>query len=265
MKKPWHPSFFPVFSFLLVLTFCVPSSHAAGTGLNCVPLTGRAPIIDGTISAGEWPGPPQLTIPSPIQTNIYCRNDAQNLYVLVNALGDTTDDFIDGANGPCSAAYLNRCDECLLVFADPGQPTAYMAEVWGTSENIVGTNDHFPANAEVAIGFSDHRFYEWKIPLSSINAVPGQTFDFSSPRLCKFPGFEENCLAPASIPFDGATRFDNEWPAGVILNDRTTWGTITLGQRTIGVPALNEWGIIVSMVLAGLVAVIFLRKRKSTH
>lgn len=262
MKNILHSSFFSVFSFLLALIFCVPSSYAADTGLNCVPLTGKAPVIDGTMAIGEWAGAPQLTIPSPIQTNIYCKNDTQNLYILVNALGDNTDD-----NGviPCTAGNITRCDECLLVFGDPGQPSVYMAEVWGKAGNIIGTNAHFPENAEVAIGFNDHRFYEWKIPLSSINAVPGQTFDFSSPKLCKFPGFEENCLAPASIPFDGATRFDNEWPAGVLLNDRTTWGTITLGQRTIGVPALNEWGVIVFMALAALAAVFFLRKRKNTH
>jgi hypothetical protein len=261
MKNLWRVSFFSVFSFLLVLTFCVPSSHAAGPGLNCVPVTGAPPDINGTMSPGEWPGTPQLTISTPIQTDIYCRTDAQNLYILVNALGDTTDDYIDS---PCTGSSFFRCDECLLVFGDADQTTVYLAEVWGKAGNIIGTNEHFPTNGEVAIGYNGHRFYEWKIPLSSINAVPGQTIDFSSPRICKV-SIGETCLSSASMPYDGSTTLDNEWPAGVDVDDRSTWGTITAAQRTIGVPALNAWGVIIFMVLAGFAAVFFLRKRKSTH
>jgi len=263
MKNQRFSSFFAVFAFLLTLTFFTQFSYAAGPGLNCVPLTGNAPVIDGTLSAGEWSGAPQLTILTPVQTNVYCRNDEQNLYILVNAIGDTTD---DNTVIPCAAAPNNsRCDECLLVFGDPDQITAHIAEVWGKAGNIIGTNAHLPAGTEVAIGMNSNRFYEWKIPLSSINAVPGQTIDFSSPLACKFAGSGEYCIPQASMPFDGATTNDNVWPVGVDVNDRTTWGSITLGQSILGVPALSEWGIIVFMILAGAGAVIFLRKRKSTH
>jgi len=261
MKKI-YVSFSFVFSLLLVLTVCAPSSHAAGPGLNCVPLTGQAPVIDGTLSPGEWPGTPQLTIPSPIQTNVYCRNDAQNLYILVNALGDTTN---DNTVNPCTNANPYRCDECLLVFGDADQTTVYLAEVWGKTGEIIGTNVSFPANAEVAIGFNANRFYEWKIPFSSINATPGQTIDFSSPKACKYAGSGEYCVIQASMPFDGATLNDNEWPVGVDVNNRTTWGSITLAQRVIGVPALNMWGMIIFMVLAGLGVVYYMRRKRRTN
>jgi hypothetical protein len=258
MKHVYRSTFFAMFALFLALAFCIPSSYA---GLNCVPLAGNAPVIDGTMSAGEWSGVPQLTILTPIQTNVYCRNDAQNIYILVNALGDTTD---DNESSPCTGASVFSCDECLLVFGDPDQTTNYLAEVWGKAGNIIGTNDHLPANTDVAIGFSDHRFYEWKIPLSSINAVPGQTIDFSSPKVCKV-SLGEDCLVEASMPYDGSTNRDNVWPADVDFDDRTTWDTISMAQSVFGVPALSQWGIIISMVLAGLVAVFFLRKRKSTH
>jgi hypothetical protein len=259
MKHCYRSAFSVLFALLPALAFGIPSSYA---GLNCVPTT-QAPVIDGTMSPGEWTGTPQLTITSPILTNVYCKNDTQNLYVLVNAMGDTTD---DNTVMPCAAAPNNsRCDECLLVFGDPDQTTAYVAEVWGKAGNIIGTNAHLPVGTEVAIGMNSNRFYEWKIPLSSINAVPGQTIDFASPLACKFAGSGEFCIPQASMPFDGATTNDNVWPAGVNVNDRTTWDTITLAQRIIGIPALNEWGVIVFMILAGLGAVIFLRKRRITH
>ena len=157
------------------------------------------------MSVGEWPGVPQLTILTPIQTNVYCRNDAQNLYILVNALGDTTD---DNTLSPCIGANVFSCDECLLVFGDPDQTTNYLAEVWGKAGNIIGTNDRLPANTDVAIGYSDHRFYEWKIPLNSINAAPGQAIDFSSPEICKV-SLGGDCLVGANIPCDGSTGNDN--------------------------------------------------------
>jgi hypothetical protein len=64
------------------------------------------------------------------------------------------------------------------------------------------------------------------------------------------------------MPFDGATLNDNEWPVGVDVNNRTTWGSITLSQRAIGVPALNVWGMIIFMALAGLGAVYYLRRQR---
>jgi hypothetical protein len=258
MKHCYRSAFSVLFALLLALAFCIPSSFA---GLNCVPLSGKAPVIDGILSAGEWTGVPQLTIATPIQTDIYCRNDTQNLYILVNALGDTTNDRTES---PCTAITPFSCDECLLVFGDPNQTTNYLAEVWGTGGNVIGTNVDFPANGEVAIGYTDHKFYEWKIPLTYINATPGQTIDFSSPSICK-SSMGLTCHTLASMPYDGSTGRDNVWPAGVDLNNRTTWDTIILAESVFGVPALTEWGIIVSMVLAGLVAIFFLRKRKSTH
>lgn len=246
-------------SALLLSSFCVPSSYAKGPTLNCVPTGGTPPGIDGVYNLGQWPGTPQLVISTPIQTNVYCMFDSTNLYILVDALGDATDD-----NSVTSCTTLNKytCDECLLVFGDSNGTTNYVAEVWGKAGTIVGTNPGLPVGTLAQIGFSGHRFYEWSIPLVSINTAPGQTFDFSSPKICKGVGTGDFCYGTeASMPFDGETTNDNEWPEGVSVIDRDTWGQMQL-NGTIGVPTLSEWGMIIFMVIAALGSIYFLRKRQ---
>jgi hypothetical protein len=104
------------------------------------------------------------------------------LHILVDALGDTTNDNSGGNRGTCSSGNLQGCDECLLVFRNAADLTT-QAEVWGMTGDIIGS--HLPSNTEVLFGFSGHRFYEWKIPLTAINVTAGQLIYFSSPRLCK--------------------------------------------------------------------------------
>jgi len=260
MKKTWYVSSLAILVFA-GLFFSPVDSHAAGF---CRLLNGTPPTIDGTISSGEWPTAPQFILNTPtypIRTNVYCMNDSTDLYILVDALGDTTDDDIQT---PCSSPnHVDHCDECLLVFGDADQTSTYTAEVWGKSGigGIVGQNSHFPAGAEVAIGFSNHRFYEWKIPLSSINAVPGQNIDFSSPQLCKGVGTGDPCFYHASMPYDGSTGHDNGWPLGVDVANRSTWTQMRLNDP-LGIPTLSEWGMIIFTILAGLGAIFYLRRQK---
>jgi hypothetical protein len=253
-------------AFLMVLAFYIPSAHAlpqpSGT---CLPLRGAPPTINGVISSGEWPTTPAFVLNPPdypIQTNVYCMNDSVNLYILVDALADNTD---DNTQSPCSSVNVQHCDECLLIFGDANQTSRHVAEVWGTSTSEVGRNLHFPAGAEVAIGFNNHRFYEWKIPLGSINAVPGQIIDFSSPKLCKMVGYGEGCFYQASMPYDGSTGNDNDWPLGVIPGDRSTWAKLQANNGITSVPTLTEWGMIVFMILAGLGAVYYLRRQRRSE
>jgi hypothetical protein len=183
--------------------------------LSCVS-QGNPPLIDGVVSQGEWPNLPQLTLDSPIAAKYYCLNDPVNLYVLVDATGDETDS--SGA-----------CDECLLVWGAGAD--IFLAEIWGAtgSEN---KNSFLALNGEAKMGFgstpnsgTNHRFYEWKIPLASINASPGDVIDFSSPRL-----FKGACGSGASMPYDGSTGRDNVWPLGVDKNNRNTWGLLQLAR-----------------------------------
>jgi hypothetical protein len=184
--------------------------------LSCSAAQGNPPLIDGVVSQGEWPNPPQLTLDSPIAAKYYCLNDPFNLYVLVDATGDETDS-------------PSACDECLLVWGVGAD--IFLAEIWGAtgSEN---KNSFLALNGEARMGFgstpnsgTDHRFYEWKIPLASINASPGDVIDFSSPML-----FKGACGSGASMPYDGSTGRDNVWPLGVDKNERNTWGFLQLAR-----------------------------------
>jgi hypothetical protein len=263
MKQIFPLSRIIITALLLILVFSLSYSYATVPPVvTCLPVTGTPPVIDGVISPGEWPTSPQLTLlspPYPIATNFYCMNDVTNLYILVDAIGDTTD---DDTQSPCAANNLSHCDECLLVFGGANQSSRLTAEVWGKAGDILGTNPHFPANAQVAIGFNSHRFYEWKIPLSSISAAPGQTIDFSSPKLCKGVGTGDPCYYQASMPYDGSTGNDNGWPSGVDAYDKSTWGQIQLDPATQSIPTLNEWSMIIFMVIAALGSIYFLRRRQ---
>jgi len=256
MKQTWYVLVLAV-SMLAVLFFSPFSSYAL-FALNCSPVNGTPPGIDGVYNLGEWSANPQITINTPIQTKFYCMNDSTNLYILVDALGDTTD---DNDNQPthdaCSSSNIQACDECLLVFRDAADVTT-QAEVWGMTGNIIGS--HLPPDTEVSIGFSGHRFYEWKIPLNSINAVAGQLIYFSSPKLCK--GVSNGGSFCASMPYDGYNGSDNEWPVGVLYSDTSTWTPIVL-NGSLGIPTLTEWGMIIFIVLAGLGAVYYLRRQKT--
>lgn len=262
MRQMFSLSWLTMTVLFLVLVFSSSSSYAVvpvRPVITCLPVTGTPPVIDGTKSSGEWPSTPQLTLSSPtypIDTNFYCVNDLTNLYILVDALGDLTD---DSTSSPCTSSNEFYCDECLLVFG-VGTNT-YLAEVWGKAGNIIGSNPDPLAPLQAAIGLgSGNRFYEWKIPLSAINASPGQLIDFSSPKLLKGAGSGDFLFA--SMPFDGATTNDNEWPIGVDPDDKATWGLLQLDPATSSVPTLNEWGMIIFMVVAALGSIYFLRRRQ---
>ncbi|TAL60043.1 MAG: hypothetical protein EPN88_16435, partial [Bacteroidetes bacterium] len=119
----------------------------------------------------------------------------------------------------------------------------FLAEIWGAT-GIENLNTNFPLNGEARMGFgatpnsgTDHRFYEWKIPLTSINAAPGDIIDFSSPSL-----FKGICGAGASMPYDGSTRRDNVWPLGVQISNKDTWGLLQLYAQCVSPPSgLVSW------------------------
>jgi hypothetical protein len=193
--------------------------------------TGDEPTINGVITAGEWPATPQLIIPSSttgLLTYFYCMNNSTDLYILVNAIGDTTAD--------------SWCDECLLYFGFNGS-TPVRAETWIHGSGNTGTEVPVGSGILAAIGFNNNRIYEWKIPLSAVSnpaPVQGQLIDFSSPLA---PGYlEKYCksieiggenkthenMSYASMPYDGTTGKDNIWPPGLNFGYRNTWGLLQL-------------------------------------
>ncbi|MDO9263269.1 MAG: IPTL-CTERM sorting domain-containing protein [Desulfosalsimonadaceae bacterium] len=215
-------------------------------------VTDAAPTIDGVVGPGEWPGTPQIefsatTPPSPpytyvIPTRVYFYNDLSNIYVLVDAGGDTTAD---------------SGDECLLIFGNGSQ--YIVPEGFGLGNVSYCT----PQGIVFSAGFSTtptspdipvpHRIYEWRIPFSAIGASPGQQIDFCSPHYWKF-----QCpVEEGSLGYDATTGNDNIWPPGLIgvpdPNDRDDWGTLRLQPtQPRSIPTLSEWGmILMGLALAG--------------
>ena len=200
--------------------------------------TGVPPVIDGKME-GLWSNP-QITMNSPdypIDAFAYFLNDEFNLYVLVDAVGDTTQEALD---------------ECLLWFGFVQSPPGYTAHV-----NVFGDGT-FPGTAgySAAFGFESssnsptpHMIYEFSIPLSLIQIQPGQSITVCSPY---FKG--------KSIVYDSATQLDNIWPKGLAEDDVSTWAILqTSLSRPVGgvVMSTNKLEILTPyLALVGLVAAV---------
>lgn len=213
-----------------------------------------SPNIDGVFTPGEWSNP-QLYIEESstkaytgVQSYVYFANNRFKLFVLVDAINDTTDD----AN-----------DECLLWFNSSG--VFRMLSISGGGGTLISTSDFTGAigYGESPNNAANHKIYEWSILLSFINAMPGQSIDFCSPFQKGSP----------SMPYDYSTGKDNVWPDGLIEGDMTTWGILALafpkpvggyltsiGMLVVLSPYLTL-AIMVGIIVVGVVAV--MKKRRN--
>jgi hypothetical protein len=248
MKGAGRLAIFTCFS-AFVTFFWVVSAHAQGPTIVCQPLSGVPPTIDGTIGAGEWPATPNMTLGAPnypIDTNFTCVYDAQNLYVLVDAVGDTTQ---------------SDWDECLLVFDLPASHK--IVEVWKSATAVVHRFDG-GSSGQSDMGFGGHRVYEFMINLGSIGLQRGGAIPFYSPAEYKGPG------SWASMPFDnGSTPVrDNIFPydlqvtvgPGDAISSVTNYATLVL-YNTSPAPALSPVGMICVALLLVAIGVLLLRRR----
>jgi predicted nucleic acid-binding Zn ribbon protein len=171
-----------------------------------------APSINGVFETGEWSGP-QIVFQTPtypdtyvLPTYAYFVNDHSNLYVMVDAVGDTTE---------------TTGDECAFVLNfDLGtRVTVFVTAGGGTG----------PTGATATVGFGNspnsatpHRIYEFSIPLTLISATPGQSIDFSSPNVSFKP----------SMPYDPGSQppRDNVWPLNLDFSNQDAWGTLSLSS-----------------------------------
>jgi hypothetical protein len=206
-------------------------------------LRSNAPTIDGILTPGEWTNLQLHLVPAdgyPIEAFIYFENDHSNLYVMVDAVGDTTD---------------GHGDECLLVFHSNA---IYALDIFGVG------GSQFSNGLTATIGFHDspnsatnHKIYEWAIPLSSIHTSAGSSVDFSSPKK----------EGTASMTFDSSNQNDNVWPSwlnpdpDIWSKDFETWGILNLAgvNRPVGgvVVPTNKLEIVAPFAaLAGLVVAV---------
>lgn len=201
-----------IVTLLLVSTVTIifPFAHSQSPVINSQ-WTDTPPTIDGMVMEGEWSNL-QLVMREPdypVEANAYFLNDGSNLYVLVDAIEDITDE---------------AGDECLLIFDFELQ---IRVSIQGTSQSPQKSSEDF----EAVIGFDSspnrpeaHKIYEFSIPLSYINLEPGQSIEFCSPWY----------KGTASIPFDasGGDVNDNVWPPGIGYNsdwqtNRDLWGELS--------------------------------------
>jgi hypothetical protein len=256
--------------YLIIAFTLIILSFSTGYG-GVVPLesiyTGTLPSIDGSYTLGEWPSTAALEIgPStyPIHTKVYISNN-NNLYMFVDAA--------DAGSGDYTEEDLDHCTVYLYKNGN-GVYKGLRVTVFGNGATLCEyTNDtnsslnwtslaSCPAGVKAKAGFGqgpdiapNHRMYEFEIPLSIIGAIPGDIIDFASP-------YDQT----DSLPFDynnGSSRF-NIWPPATTANDLTTWGQIQLASNS-SIPTMNEWGMIIFMVLAGLGSVYYMRRRRKAE
>lgn len=202
-----------VISGLVLLVLLFPSVSAASPVIHAT-WTSSPPTIDGVFTPGEWSGP-QIVFEAPtypgtyvLPTYVYFVNDRSNLYVMVDAVGDATND---------------PGDESLMWFNYDGAGFALnVVKVVGTAGIEIPT----PFHAVVGFGGSPnsisppHKIYEFGIPLSWLNKMPGESIDFCSP-MWKFG---------SSISYDAFNGNDNVWPLGIGAPpiSRDLWGQTDL-------------------------------------
>lgn len=231
----------------------IPCLSMAADNLNSQPLSGAAPAIDGIKSNGEWSGAPSISLrtPYPIDTDIYFRHDSQNLYVLVDAIGDVND---------------NNLDECLLVFGLP--PSHKIAEMW-RNDSLLPVTQANPGTVATAYAMgmtAGNRVYEFRIPFSNLGIQPGQSIPFYSPMIMKGPGWYG-----ASIPYDAQDGRDNEYPSDLIVTTSgapttitgvSNYSTLYTQAISTSIPTLSEWGMMLLSGLLALGAVFALRRQR---
>ena len=183
--------------------------------------TNNPPSIDGVFGLGEWSNLQLHLVPNdyPIDAYVYVLNDASNLYFVVDAAGDMTND---------------AGDECLLVFNfAPMHPV----EVIGAGGTVISSG----FLAAVGYGTSpneanQHKIYEFSIPFTYIGKQPGDSIDFSSPLQEKFVISSMHYFA--SMPFDITTYHDNVWPAtlGGSYTEVNYWGILNTQRQSSHAP-----------------------------
>jgi hypothetical protein len=222
----------------------------------------HSPSINGSFDpfSSEWPATYVLKITDQeVDAALYIMNNRQSVFMMVDAASipsmmDTTEEDQDH----CTIyLYFNGKGIRVTVFGDnskmcestnsPGNPLSWSATPCPSSLHAAagfGTSPDTPG--------TDHRMYEFAIPLDSIGAATGDTIYFASPS-----------NAIDSLPFDynGGAPLYNIWPPGANSAYLTTWGQILLADPPAVIPTINEWGVIIFALLAGVGSVYYLRRR----
>lgn len=177
----------------LIASFC----SAIGSILS--QWAGIFPVIDGTFSPGEWADAVAVDLMGADPSNdlpafLLVKNDATRLFICYDGTGDTTQDISDAA----SISFDTGNDELQSngnedQFVMSGSPTNNTAHYIYSSISSDWTlecspfNSMLPSHAGLAgaVGFgssdndaTDHRVFEFCIPLALLSATPGDVLGF---------------------------------------------------------------------------------------
>jgi hypothetical protein len=227
------------------------------------------PNVNGVFKLGEYSNPQIIfTVPpynrSYLNAYVYFVNDASKLYVMVDAVGDQTND---------------RGDENLLVF---NFPHWIWVEYWGVGGTVCtasGRGCFVPKGTIGAVGYGTspnstqwHKIYEVSIPLKILNATAGQTLDFCSPK--KPIGTSVPPAGGSSISYDDSTGRDNPWPDGLMFHvdannvahtNISTWGILSLASNPVPEFPNSAASFALVLVLACLMLVSYKHRKRTTE
>lgn len=231
--------------FIVILCVSIPSIHVSGVKPIILSKHDTPPTIDGAFPSGEWTNH-QLYFEQGVDVGgylsleayVYFVNDNTYLYIMVDAIGDTSDDDYD---------------ECLFWFHNGGTER-HLSIV--RKDGLIHSNDFY---AVIGFGISpnsaqDHRMYEWRIPLDYINVVSGGSVDMCSPHWKDV----------ASMGYDETTGYDNVWPEGVDDTNYDTWGILQLATKPVGGElffTIVQNMSIMACLIAPFVVLVALKKR----
>jgi len=161
------------------------------------------PAIDGLISAGEWTDATVVDL-SPLLVNMLpafmlVKNDDTNLYVAMDSVFDYTDgeDFSELLFETSNDALPTDGKEDIFSLGNNSfynNPFGQRHAVWNSSENDWITHDEpfntiLPDHGTLAgawnfgispYSITDHRMFEFRIPLALLDVLPGETIGFMS-------------------------------------------------------------------------------------
>jgi len=215
-----------IVAILLMMSLLIPSVNSTRPIVKSV-WAASLPSVDGKFTPGEWASP-QIVFEVPpyptsfLKTYVYFVNDNEKMYVMVDAVGDRTDD---------------QLDEVLLEFGFTSTTIIAFRGFGGFMCASPGTNCRIPESVHGIVGYDispnsafAHKIYEVSIPLKYLVAA-GQSVDFASPKAKVFhcPG-GKGCNDLGSLGYDYSTERDNVWPKELVVSKIETWGILILAS-----------------------------------
>jgi hypothetical protein len=243
---------------LTLLALRIQSVNSTRPIVNSI-WTDSPPNIDGKFTPAEWTTPQIIfkVPPNPssyLNAYVYFVNDNAKLYVMVDAVGDQTDD---------------RLDEALLIFNFTSPMIVAFRGAGGFECTELGINPdcRLPQGSQAVVGYGTspnstrvHKMYEMSIPLRYL-AGAGQSVDLSSPKANVFNADKKGGKG-GSLGYDERTGRDNVWPLGLDSSHVETWGILVLASATQA-PENTEFTLPACLMLVGIAFIVAKRGRRN--